>query len=337
MRTRWLQWVQGGREAYRSLERRTAREATAQQRVLSEALARHAELIGSEEWKEKHCRLCPSCHNPCEKPVGCGTMVCGEGSVNSSRQGGCGHRFNWNDARPYKTRHGAAQKRRAAAATRQVAVSGRGVRHLYTECGLCGEPGKCIVGLRFRCIHCQNFSCCAKCEPRLQKEHDLSHVFEIMFEDDLDWKAINVTLPKGSRARIRRRFDPTDDVVTATRNRGSKRKPLQGAGLEGVIKGQKRGKYVLELPDGAGARHVAIEHLQPLLTQKQAEKLIEEARAAKGALKASGKNGAKAGAKAKASAAASSADPAPSGGGAAASSTDPAPEVAPRAKKQRTS
>lgn len=218
LRRRWLQWVQGGREAYHSLERRAQREATAQQRALREAMKRHAELSGS------------------------------------ARSG---------------------RRRAPPAVARRRAVSGRGVRHLFTQCCLCG---KCIVGPRFRCIHCPSFSSCSKCEPKLQLQHDHEHVFQIMFEDEINWKAMNVTLPKGIRARIRTRPESSEKAL-AVAGGGQKRRWHKHAGVEGVVLGQKRGKYVLELPDGAGARHVALEHLQPLLTQKQAERIINKASA----------------------------------------------------------
>ncbi|CAJ1349831.1 unnamed protein product [Effrenium voratum] len=80
-------------------------------------------------------------------------------------------------------------------------------------CAVCGVDR--IVGPRFRCIHCPSFSVCPdaqresgewicqKCEPKL--EHAEGHVFEIMFEDDLDWEKVDVQLPKGIRARLRKR------------------------------------------------------------------------------------------------------------------------------------
>merc|ERR1712039_345463 len=103
------------------------------------------------------------------------------------------------------------------------------------------------------------------------------------FEDEINWLKLGVELPKNARARIRRRATATyadaemqgdagapSSSSTATR----KRRRSVDIGLEGVLKGQKRGKYVLELPDGLGVRHVEPNDLQPLLTQKQAEKLV---------------------------------------------------------------
>merc|ERR1740121_1043426 len=263
-------------------------------------MARHAELASDEEWKAANCRLCPRCRSAVEKINGCNTIICGQNAHGGNRQPGCGHRFNWKDAKPYKARADGAPRLSAAAQpalARRGAVSGRGVRHLFAECGLCGSGGKCILGPRFRCIHCQNFSVCMKCETRLAEEHEEGHVFQIMFEDEVDWSKTGVVLPKGTRARIRRRASylaapaavgAAGDAMeedgggggggqpgaSSASGQGRKRRADNSAGLEGVIKGQKRGKYMLELPDGAGTRHVAAEHLQPLLTQRQAEQLL---------------------------------------------------------------
>mmetsp|Transcript_33727 Transcript_33727/g.93153 ORF Transcript_33727/g.93153 Transcript_33727/m.93153 type:complete len:898 (-) Transcript_33727:152-2845(-) len=283
LRARWLAWLQGGREAYQGLQRRAAREATAQQRALREALDRQAELERDETWKAENCRVCPKCHCLVEKIDGCNTMVCGQNTHGGNRQPGCGHRFSWQTAKPYKARHKAARVSPAPALARAGAVSGRGVRHLFTQCGICGSGGKCIVGPRFRCIHCPSFSSCMKCEERLASEHADGHVFQIMFEDDLDWGKTGVVLPKGTRARIRRQSDDAalergaaDDTragdVAAGRRRQRERD--DSAGLEGIVRGQKRGKYVLELAGGAGTRNVEVEKLQPLLTPRQAERLL---------------------------------------------------------------
>jgi len=312
LRARWLAWLQGGREAYKGLERRACREATAQQKALREALERHSELEHDEEWKAANCRLCPKCRCAVEKVNGCNTIVCGQNTHGGNRQPGCGHRFNWKEAKPYKASAGTTPRPSPSAQhslARRGAISGRGVRHLFTECSLCGSGGKCILGPRFRCIHCQSFSVCAKCEPRLAEEHEEGHVFEIMFEDELDWSKIGVPLPRGIRARIRRRASHLvpdlaaagdgggegEDVpmgAASSSTAGRKRRANEGAGLEGVVRGQKRGKYMLELPDGAGTRHVAPELLQPLLTQKQAESLLSKGIAVANTATGSGSGGA---------------------------------------------
>jgi hypothetical protein len=117
----------------------------------------------------------------------------------------------------------------------------------------------------------------------LATEHEDGHVFEILFEDDIDWGSTDVILPKGTRARIRRQTrgaglagDEEVDAQAGSASGGRKRR-RQNSGLEGVVKGQKRGRYVLELVGGMGTRHVPAEDLQPLLTQKQAERLLDAA------------------------------------------------------------
>merc|ERR1712146_782708 len=114
---------------------------------------------------------------------------------------------------------------------------------------------QCITGPRFRCMHCPSFSCCLKCEPRLAAEHQEGHVFEILFEDDVDWAGTDVSLPKGTKARIRRRVPAECEVDVTSSGATSRKRGRQYTGLEGVVKGEKRGKYVLELAGGEGTRH----------------------------------------------------------------------------------
>jgi len=276
LRARWIAWLQGGREAYKGLQKRTAREATAQQRVLREAMARHTELERDESWKALNCRCCPRCRRPVVKVDGCNTMVCGENTHGGNRQPGCGHRFSWLSARPYRPAVGAARPSGGSTLARAGAVGGRGVRHLFTQCRFCE---KCIVGPRFRCLHCPSFDVCQKCEPRVSEEHEEGHVFEILFEDELDWHQEGVVLPRGIRARIRQRvaLDTGEAANGSAAAVASRKRKRDDAGLEGVIRGQKRNKYVLELSGGAGTRQVAAEDIQPLLTPKQAERILQSA------------------------------------------------------------
>jgi len=162
--------------------------------------------------------------------------------------------------------------RRRLMAARAGAISGHGVCHLFTRCALCGTDGQCIVGPRFRCVHCPSFDCCLKCEPRLLAgEHDKQHVFEILFESEFDWASTGIALPIGTRARLRGTWEGhASGQANGTTGGGRKRRQH---GMEGVIKSFKREKYELEL-DGVGIRHVAIQDLQPLLSQKQAERLL---------------------------------------------------------------
>merc|ERR1712113_592026 len=67
---------------------------------------------------------------------------------------------------------------------------GIGVFHPFVNCTMCGSGGQGIAGLRFRCIHCENFSACSVCEPQLSVLHSTDHVFEIMYESDYDWTGV---------------------------------------------------------------------------------------------------------------------------------------------------
>mmetsp|Transcript_4816 Transcript_4816/g.8320 ORF Transcript_4816/g.8320 Transcript_4816/m.8320 type:complete len:851 (+) Transcript_4816:64-2616(+) len=305
LRSRWRMWLAGGREVYISLQRKAAREATAQQRALREASARLQPVAPDEHWKERNCRLCPRCRRAVQKPDGDSMAVCGKSGAAGTRQAGCGFKFKWQTAHPYRILAGATLKRLAVGKprlgrgiSRSSLVSGRGVRHIFRECKLCGDgSGKCIVGPCFRCIHCPAFECCLKCEPRLVTEHQEDHVFEIMFDDGLNWGRTGVPLPKGVRARLRRflktiavpcggaggaSVPPEEDNEAAANGdsqavrgqRVDKRPRDVEGGAEGVLRGQKKGKYMVELTGGRGTRLVAPEDLQPLLTPKQAERML---------------------------------------------------------------
>lgn len=143
-----------------------------------------------------------------------------------------------------------------------MVLGGHGVRHLLTSCSMCS---KTILGPRFRCIHCTSYSVCQRCEPKLANQHPEGHVFEIMFEDDLDWEKADVQLPKNLRARLR--FTALQEVPGNTQGR------KRSLSAEGVLRGMKRGKYNFELADGSGSMEVSPKDVQPLLTQKQAERL----------------------------------------------------------------
>eukprot|EP00435_Cladocopium_sp_Y103_P003923 s1550_g1.t1 len=103
-----------------------------------------------------------------------------------------------------------------------------------------------------------------KCEPKLANQHPEGHVFEIMFEDDLDWEKADVQLPKNLRARLR---------FMALQETGNTQGRKRSLSAEGVLRGIKRGKYNFELVDGSGSMEVSPKDVQPLLTQKQAERL----------------------------------------------------------------
>lgn len=176
-------------------------------------------------------------------------------------------------------------RRRQWLAARANFLKGEGVRHFFSSCALCGSRGGCIVGPRFRCLHCRAFDCCLRCEPRLRRAHPRDHVFEILFECEFDWQQAGIQLPVGTRARLRQH--PIDwreegaapgegggapSAGAASDPRGPRKR--RGYGLEGVVVGYKRGRYDLQLNDDGSMRHVLPKDLQPLLTQKRAQKLL---------------------------------------------------------------
>ncbi|CAE8587436.1 unnamed protein product, partial [Polarella glacialis] len=242
LRARWLAWQNGGREAYEGLQRRANRTIVTQYRALKEAMQHVEQSLQSEQSQESQ-----------ESVFAIGTSALAKASSATVAQ--------------------------AMAA----ALSGHGVRHLLTQCSVCGSGGHGILGPRFRCIHCPSFSCCQKCETRLASEHPEGHVFEIMFEDDLDWEQLDVKLPRGTRARLRRGplgpapagqvGEAPGDQAGAEQQGGVKRK-LEIVSCEGIVKGQKRGKYTFELLEGLGALQVAPGDLQPLLSLRQAKRLL---------------------------------------------------------------
>lgn len=183
-----------------------------------------------------------------------------------------------------------ARKRRLLAA-RAKFIKGEGVRHLFTQCAICKSRGQCIVGPRFRCIHCPTYDVCLKCERRLSRVHDTTHVFQVMFECAFDWAQTGVQLPAGTRARLRqhpldKESGPAGLVDVALTSAPTRRKrKAAGYGLEGVIRGFKQGKYDVQLDGEARLRHVLPNDLQPLVSQLKAQRLLfPEERARRGKL-----------------------------------------------------
>jgi len=165
-------------------------------------------------------------------------------------------------------------RRRHWLAARANFLRGEGVRHFFISCALCGSRGGCIVGPRFQCLHCRAFDCCLKCEPKLHKVHPKDHVFAILFECEFDWQQAGIQLPVGTRARLREHPIDWQEPAASSAAAQDTRKRTRGYGLEGVVMGYKRGRYDLQLSDDGSMRHVLAKDLQPLLTQKKAQKLL---------------------------------------------------------------
>lgn len=192
LRSLWLQWVREGRAAYHR-ESAQHQQRAAQIQGLQEAMARHAECDRDEHWKEVNCRACPTCGRVVQKMEGCDEMRCGVDYHGGNRQNGCGTRFRWAAARAYQMLP--AARRLPALDVEQVRLRGAGLVHPFCRCAGCSGE---IVGPRFRCIHCPDFSLCAECD-RSACAHPADHVFEVLFKAEYDLSAY---LPIGAAVQL---------------------------------------------------------------------------------------------------------------------------------------
>lgn len=225
LRTLWLQWVRDGRAAYnRDHVQHQRREA--QIRGLQDAMARHTELERDERWKEANCRACPSCGRVVQKMEGCESMVCGVDYHGGNRQNGCGTRFRWTTARAYQAIPDA--RRLPFLDVAKVHLRVAGLVHPFCRCSGCGGE---IVGPRFRCIHCPDFSLCASCD-RDGCPHPVDHVFEVLSKAEYD---LNAFLPVGAAVQL------ADD----SRESGFQAKVVEEVAPE---------VYRVQLADGLGTR-----------------------------------------------------------------------------------
>lgn len=104
-------------------------------------------------------------------------MRCGfDTHTRENIQDGCGQRFDWETAPPYRLRIGPSPGPKPLSEDIQRFQARRSESHGAWRCDLCHQS---IAGLRFSCVHCPSFDCCTGCEPRLAAEHQTGHVFEI--------------------------------------------------------------------------------------------------------------------------------------------------------------
>ena len=118
--------------------------------------ARLRELQKDEEYKELNCKLCTKCGAVVERRSGCADMVCGQDADDgANKQAGCGERFCWNRAPPYRS-----------PLLHQEEVKA-GARAAGQRCK-CGEP---LHGLSFSCVHCQDWHICFACFSKTRQIH----------------------------------------------------------------------------------------------------------------------------------------------------------------------
>lgn len=173
LQERWLAWLSRGRDERKASE--VSFESFRAERVQAlEVLAqRRRDLEEDEKWKAENCRLCPHCSRVVEKISGCDSMVCGSNYHGGNEQQGCGGRFVFSQAPKYSA---VMSHRLPHLDMTHVILSGAGCRHLFTRCAVCL---KMVHGLRFRCIHCEEYNLCQSCEADLHG-HPSDHVFEIL-------------------------------------------------------------------------------------------------------------------------------------------------------------
>lgn len=286
LRERWFAWISAGRERYHGREQ-AARVHEGQLRALRDGIKRHIELEQDEHWKEQHCRCCPNCQRPVQKLEGCDSMKCGQDAHGGNLQDGCGHSFRWSDAKRYaacvsKKDRPKASKIRSMTERQAQSAKLRGANsfHPFTHCSNCSLAGQGIKGLRFRCIHCENYNLCSSCEPQVGEFHDQAHVFEILFESVcFDWSSI--LLPSGTHVRVVRR-----GTQLPPKSAG---RAIEGltAVIQDVIKPREGSVFFSKVHYRLQARHtkgmsgqfvVPVTHVEPLLTSReQAVSLIDEA------------------------------------------------------------
>merc|ERR1740123_539272 len=152
LRERWLRWVCSDRASYHLLNEQSE-IYEGQRRALEDAMTRHAELHRDEAWKAANCRVCPRCLRPVQKIEGCDSMVCGGDAHGGNIQPGCGHRFSWQVAQPYRAM--LESRPLPPLDVAEVRLRGAGLVHPFCRCRLCDNE---ISGPRFRCIHCPDFN-----------------------------------------------------------------------------------------------------------------------------------------------------------------------------------
>eukprot|EP00752_Nemacystus_decipiens_P013473 g11932.t1 len=148
--------------------------------AVKEAERLRLEYDRMEDWKESRCRSCPKCGRVVEKLSGCDLMVCGVDAHGGNVQNGCGVKFLWSRAHPYKGDRG---ERKTTPFTEQQPEAAARSRHFIAE----GIPLRCdrchrdVVGPLFRCVHCPSFACCLECQDMACRDpKHAHHIFQLI-------------------------------------------------------------------------------------------------------------------------------------------------------------
>ncbi|CAF1319300.1 unnamed protein product [Adineta ricciae] len=179
---RWFFWCQTERERY--LRQRAEQDTTYQVQLNEynqkhkendnrnrELRRRYDELLHDERYKAENCRLCPSCQRVVERIDGCDTMVCGQDAHGGNVQSGCGHRFNWAQAKAYQA---SATKQPKQTILDLPRPENAIVHHNGVTCDQCKNE---VNGIRFDCVHCPSLTFCEKCEQQATLQHSQENQF----------------------------------------------------------------------------------------------------------------------------------------------------------------
>ena len=137
------------------------------------------ELQKDEGWKEAHCKLCPKCGAVTERRSGCTDMTCGkDADGGENKQAGCGEKFRWDLAPPYRS---------ALLHQEEVMPAARSTGQLCR----CGDS---LQGLSYSCVHCEDWHVCFECFSKMRKlhkdflAHPETHALQPFRGESLRWR-----------------------------------------------------------------------------------------------------------------------------------------------------
>ncbi|KAL7580866.1 hypothetical protein ACA910_001135 [Epithemia clementina (nom. ined.)] len=191
----WHDWKSHGQSEYWQTQERRTEDSNPQ--ALADAAKRERQRVrrvrkiehADEHYKAKHCRHCPHCDRLVERTEGCSIMYCGrdahdyqlaDGTFTNNRQRGCGQRFDWSLAQPYRPVAVGKRIHYNVAALLQDDYNAQWLPQAEHErCDCCS--GTNLRGLLFECVNCPCFNVCEACDKdgKVNKVHDPEHVFII--------------------------------------------------------------------------------------------------------------------------------------------------------------
>jgi len=181
---RWLWWETQGRNQYWHQKVEHEEQYLRQLQTYIQAKSVHDKNLRElqermrqegedERWKAENCRMCPQCGRTINKMEGCDAMRCGTDFHGGNIQNGCGAKFSWGDAHPYRP---SINQRTVGDLNVQRPEGVDAADNGPYECELCGEP---IKGLRFSCLNCRFHDVCEECESSGIATHQ-GHTFKII-------------------------------------------------------------------------------------------------------------------------------------------------------------